>query len=60
LRNDSFFIKQIEFFRNKLFSKNKSQKISDNISCINYLNKAVREINLNYIELADKKFKEKI
>jgi hypothetical protein len=60
LRSDTSFIKEIEKFRKWLFPKTKKEeKISDNISCLNYLDKAVRELNLNYIDLADKKFKEK-
>jgi len=62
LRSDTNFIKEIEKFRINLFpNKNNEEieKISDNISCLNYLNKAVRELNLNYIELADQNFKEK-
>lgn len=62
LRSDTIFIKQIEEFRKNLFpnkSEDDIEKISDDISCLNYLNKAVRELNLNYIELADKTFKEK-
>ncbi len=60
LREDTLFIKQIEEFRKKIFPKKESKdKIADNLSCITFLDKAVRELNLNYIEIANQNFKEK-
>lgn len=57
LRSDTNFIKEIEKIRMNIFPNNGLEyKISNNISCVNYLNKAVRELNLNYIELANKSF----
>jgi hypothetical protein len=54
-------IKNIQTDRETLFPKkvNSKNKIINDAGCINYLNKAVRELNLMYIESADKVFKEK-
>ncbi len=55
------FIKKIEDFRKKVFEK-LTEENEDNIlsetKCKNYANKAVREINLLYIENWNKKYKQ--
>ncbi len=41
------------------FNEEKEDKLLWDSSCINYINKAIRELNLEYIEKADKKYFEK-
>jgi hypothetical protein len=51
-------MKSIEKLRNQYFKfdpKNE-QKILLDESCENYINKAVRELNLYYVELGNKKY----
>lgn len=55
------FLSQIELYRKDIIKKLWEEKVdSTNISsenyCSNYLNKAVREMNLAYLEQADKQF----
>jgi len=54
-------IKQIEETRKKIFPPRKNDKweILDAIWCEHYLNKAVRELNLIYIEIANNEFEKK-
>ena len=58
---DPFIIKQIWETRNKIFPLIKDDKweILDAIWCEHYLNKAVRELNLIYIERANLEFEKK-
>lgn len=58
---DTESIKKIEEFRNELFPFNKEteDKLVIKETCSNYINKAVRELNLYYIEQANKKYLEK-
>ncbi len=55
-------LKNIWYSRDKLFWKfsedNEKELLSDT-SCWNYLNKSIRELNLEYIEKADKKYFQK-
>lgn len=41
------------------FSEEKEDDILSDTKCVNYLNKAIRELNLEYIERADKKYQAK-
>lgn len=53
-------LKNIEKERVKLFwefSEQKEEKILSDTMCQNYINKAIRELNLKYIEKADEKYK---
>ncbi|PID87465.1 hypothetical protein CSB07_01500 [Candidatus Gracilibacteria bacterium] len=54
------FIKDMGDWRNKLFGKFNPDKELEELSdtkCSNYINKAVRELNLYYLEKANEKFK---
>jgi hypothetical protein len=56
---NSKIIKEIEKIRNDIlgiFDQEKELEILSDIKCSNYLNKAVRELNLFYIEEANKKY----
>lgn len=50
-------VKDIEILRNKIYWENISEYYWDKSSCSAYLLKASREINLHYIEEANKKYK---
>lgn len=53
-------LKNIESTREKIFwkfSEEKEESILSDTSCINYTNKAIRELNIAYIEKANQKFK---
>lgn len=53
------FLKKVVELREKVFwefSEEKEDEILSDIKCWNYLNKAIRELNLEYIERADKIF----
>jgi hypothetical protein len=55
-------LKNIWEARNKIFwefSKEKEEDVLSDTKCWNYLNKAIREINLEYIERANKVYEEK-
>ncbi len=59
---DAKLIEAIEKERNKTFWKFTEKKEKDfleDTKCSNYVNKAIRELNLLYIEQANEKFKEK-
>lgn len=60
-RLDWTTLKKIQDTRNKIFpeKKDKEWKIIDSTGCNNFLNKAVRELNLIYIEWANNLYKEK-
>lgn len=55
-------LKKIQDYRNKIFpdkKKDKNNEIIDSTWCEHFLNKAIRELNLIYIEWANKKYFEK-
>ncbi|MDQ7008747.1 MAG: hypothetical protein Q9M94_00470 [Candidatus Gracilibacteria bacterium] len=58
---DGYTLKQIEDTRNKIFPEKKDEKgkILDSTGCEHFLNKAVRELNLIYIENANEIYKKK-
>lgn len=60
---NSQFIIWVENFRKEIVKQiednNKDESVFNEYSCTNYLNKAVRELNLAFIEKADKSFFEK-
>ena len=49
-------LKNIEIVRKKAFENLSEEEQTEESKCANYINKAVREINLEYIELANKKY----
>ncbi len=50
-------LKEIETLRQKLFSSDNADSLLEDTKCSNYINKAVRELNLSYIEQANTKYK---
>ena len=60
-RLNDFTIREIQNTREKIFKKKKDKdwKIIESLWCENYLNKAVRELNLIYIENANSAYKNK-
>lgn len=57
---DSQIVKFTNDSREKIFGKfdeKKDDSISSDSQCSNYINKAVRELNLHYLEVANKKYK---
>jgi hypothetical protein len=59
---DNKIVKAVSIKRNALYGKfdeKKETEILSDTKCSNYVNKAVRELNLAYIEKANKKYKEK-
>jgi len=57
LKNDTFTIKKIEETRKQIFKDSWKDKTGlENAWCSNFLNKAIRELNLSYIEKAYKKY----
>jgi len=56
---DSTILKKIQNSRNQIFfniKKDKQNKILDSTWCEHFLNKAIRELNLIYLESANKRF----
>jgi len=56
---NSSVLKNISNTRDKIFwkfNKDNEKKVLSDTNCWNYLNKAIRELNLKYIEDADKKY----
>jgi hypothetical protein len=61
LKLDWNIVKSIENDRNKIFWKfdeKKEEKVLSDTKCINYVNKAIRELNLVYIENWNEKYKQ--
>ncbi|MDD3793393.1 MAG: hypothetical protein PHI37_01155 [Candidatus Gracilibacteria bacterium] len=52
-------VRTIEDIRTKTFSGYKVEEVTQDTQCTNYLNKAIRELNLHYIEDANKIYFEK-
>ncbi len=56
---DENFVSGVEKSRNDflwVFTEEKEDEILSDTKCVNYVNKAIRELNLAYIENADKKY----
>jgi len=49
-------LKNIENFRQKAFNNLQKNELTEESKCPNYINKAIREFNLDYIETANKKY----
>lgn len=50
------FLKKIENVRKEAFINVEQKELTDESQCTNYINKAIRELNLDYIEKANTKF----
>lgn len=59
LKLDWEILKQIETSRKKYFQTDDVDSLLEDTKCSNYINKAVRELNLSYIEQANTKYKTK-
>lgn len=60
LKLDENVIKQLWILRDKIFWKfdeKKEEKILSDMECWNYVNKAIRELNLSFIEKANEEYK---
>lgn len=56
LKINGDFLKKIESIRKEVFSNIDQKELIDDSKCTNYINKAIRELNLDYIEKANNKF----
>ncbi len=56
LEIDGFLLKKIENIRKVAFANVEQKELNDESKCINYINKAIRELNLDYIERTNDNF----